>query len=338
METVVLFILLSGCTMFAPGLCREYYFVMAKKIWPEAQSYCRTYYTDLATIDSLEDMTRLTATVSPGFTDKAWIGLYDDLNSFKWSIIEPGFYGTGETQFRNWRSDPREPNDNGGNELCVEILLNGKWNDMPCQSLCQFVCYDRRKNASQSYVLVEQRKSFTEAQSYCRQFYTDLVSVRNETENQQVVKVLAGGSTWIGLYRSKVWSDGSNSSFLYWKKQPNLTGASCTTVDFSVSGQWTDEGCSLAQSFFCYSALTTTNVARTTEPTTTPQTAMEHTTCVGTTSEYVAGFTMRLSSQTTLTEAYIKDVVLQQIQDELIRRGLPGVIILRLRNVQEIKP
>ena len=113
--------------------------------------------------------------------------------------------------------------------------------------------FSGRKNASQSYVLVEQRKSFTEAQSYCRQFYTDLVSVRNETENQQVVKVLAGGSTWIGLYRSKVWSDGSNSSFLYWKKQPNLTGASCTTVDFSVSGQCTDEGCSLAQSFFCYS-------------------------------------------------------------------------------------
>ncbi|KAF3860950.1 hypothetical protein F7725_001205 [Dissostichus mawsoni] len=32
-----------------------------------------------------------------------WIGLYDDrLNSWKWSLSDPSFYGPGETEFRKW--------------------------------------------------------------------------------------------------------------------------------------------------------------------------------------------------------------------------------------------
>ena len=52
---------------------------------------------------------------------------------FKWS-------STNETiSFFNWA--PNEPNNVGGNELCVQVIAsNGLWNDVPCSIRDQIVC------------------------------------------------------------------------------------------------------------------------------------------------------------------------------------------------------
>ncbi|KAL0201640.1 hypothetical protein M9458_004827, partial [Cirrhinus mrigala] len=57
-------LLLSGCS----GLCRPYYYI-------NAQSYCRSKYTDLATLDSMGDVNRLINIVDAGYSGSVWIGL-----------------------------------------------------------------------------------------------------------------------------------------------------------------------------------------------------------------------------------------------------------------------
>ncbi len=98
----------------------------ASKTWTEAQKYCRQNYTDLATIDNMEEMNSLINTVNGSYSG---FGLYDDLNTWRWSLEDDVFYQERERDFRNWYHDP----DNlGGNELCVYVNNYGKWFDYSC--------------------------------------------------------------------------------------------------------------------------------------------------------------------------------------------------------------
>ncbi|XP_077088897.1 macrophage mannose receptor 1-like [Siphateles boraxobius] len=254
----------------------QYHFVNESKTWTEAQRYCRENYTDLATIDNMEEMNSLINTVNGSYNGSAWIGLYDDVNSWRWSLENNNFYQEGERDFRNWY---HEPNNNVGNELCVYMDHNGNWYDSSCENYYTFVCYDGRENASQKYVVVYEGRTWTGAQSYCREKYTDLASVSNETERQQIMSIVHyyyyyyygyfyGYNMWIGLHRNRLWSDQSSSSFTYWLpytpwdvSQPdngaNVQGQQgaqhCTAVSLKYFGQWTDESCFANLPFFCYS-------------------------------------------------------------------------------------
>uniref|UniRef100_A0A8C1MS37 C-type lectin domain-containing protein n=1 Tax=Cyprinus carpio TaxID=7962 RepID=A0A8C1MS37_CYPCA len=161
--------------------------------WAEAQRYCRDKYTDLATIENEQQTVQLIDTVNDDSIDLAWIGLYDDLNSWKWTLEDSDFFKVGEKDFRNWYNPG--PDNYGGQSMCM-IMYN-------------------------------------------------LVSIRNETENFKLQSLFSYyNSFWIGLYRTRSWSDQSNSSFSNWRTgQPDNAGNSeyCTAVSFSDSGNWTDE-------------------------------------------------------------------------------------------------
>uniref|UniRef100_A0A673IG88 C-type lectin domain-containing protein n=1 Tax=Sinocyclocheilus rhinocerous TaxID=307959 RepID=A0A673IG88_9TELE len=115
------------------------------------------------------------------------------------------------------------------------------------------------ENASATYVFIYQYKNWTEAQSYCREHHTDLISIRNETENQKIQYLLRNyyyyyyHNVWIGLYKTRSWSDQSNTSFTYWSTWQPDTAGSCTVVSFRDSGKWMDENCNYAFPFFCHS-------------------------------------------------------------------------------------
>lgn len=69
-----------------------------------------------------------------------------------------------------------------------------------------------------------------DAQSYCRQHHTDLASVRNQSENDQIQRTSNAQHIWIGLYRGPwKWSDGSSTSFLREKTSIHETHANNLT-------------------------------------------------------------------------------------------------------------
>uniref|UniRef100_A0A3Q1CLQ0 Uncharacterized protein n=1 Tax=Amphiprion ocellaris TaxID=80972 RepID=A0A3Q1CLQ0_AMPOC len=255
---LVIFVLTGSLVSISFAQTRQYFFVSTSLNWTNAQSICRRDYTDLATIESTADIVDVSNTTS-NYTGKAWIGLYDDLeNSWRWSFNDGSFYGAGEETYRNWLSS--QPNNVGGQQYCVELLSTspffGLWGDSECNMTKQFVCYNGTVNGTASFVLVETPLNWTDAQIFCRANYVDLASIRNSTENAVVTSTARGNFVWIGLYRQKVWSDGSNSLFRHWAdEQPDSGRERCVAAQFNNSGRWSDEDCSLAFPFICFTTI-----------------------------------------------------------------------------------
>uniref|UniRef100_A0A3B3X2Z4 C-type lectin domain-containing protein n=1 Tax=Poecilia mexicana TaxID=48701 RepID=A0A3B3X2Z4_9TELE len=184
----------------------EFHYINEAKNWTEAQQYCREKHTDLVTVTNMKDMKRL-INISAGYQSEAWIGLYyqtDGTRKWHWSQSEVKF-NESET---NWNTN--EPNDATGVQNCGIIWKNLKWGDLSCNDHRYFLCYD-------------ENKTWTEAQSYCRENHTDLISGTKQIEDEEVKNEIShvGSNTYIltGLFRDTWrWSDGSSFSFRHWNK------------------------------------------------------------------------------------------------------------------------
>ncbi|XP_041654995.1 macrophage mannose receptor 1-like [Cheilinus undulatus] len=188
---------------------------------------------------------------------RAWIGLYDNVNSWRWSLTNTSFYKPGESEFRNWR--PGQPNNAFSIEHCVVMYNDGLWNDDWCDFHRQPVCSDVT-GSNVTFVLAPTTMSWSDAVIYCREHHTDLASVRNMEENQKIKEQISVWRVWIGLSReSWKWLDGSRSTFRYWNDgEPNnqYKNEICVAADFGNSGKWEDCQCHYKRAFICYNALT----------------------------------------------------------------------------------
>ncbi|KAJ7382017.1 hypothetical protein OS493_037660 [Desmophyllum pertusum] len=112
------------------GSCYKYF---SKAVnWNAAKSACETLGSKLLVINSQAEQ----QAIPSKFPDaqKTWIGLYrDPKDKSRWLWVD----GTRPT-YTYWY--PREPNNHGGNEDCVEMVTGRKWNDMPCSFSLTYIC------------------------------------------------------------------------------------------------------------------------------------------------------------------------------------------------------
>ncbi|XP_053272716.1 aggrecan core protein [Pleuronectes platessa] len=289
---------LSGCLTFSTCLLHQYHFMSNAKTWTEAQSYCREKYTDLATIENTEEMKKLNDTVSAaGNSSEVWIGLYSHID-WKWS---DGFNQSG-AEYRNWY--PSQPNNDLANELCVVMSASGKWHDYGCHTQFQSVCFNGTLEDS-DFVPVNTAKTWSEAQRHCREHYTDLATVRNDTDNNKI-HTLIPSFAWIGLYRDPqiYWSDGSNYSFSSWYQGDHPLGSMkvvCGVADLEKGGNWRLISCEERKPFVCYSITTVKTLVK-----------------------------MRVKledSSLDLNDPAVKEQILKELQDRLKENGLSGVTL-----------
>ncbi|XP_051988517.1 macrophage mannose receptor 1-like isoform X1 [Xyrauchen texanus] len=245
--------ILSAVFSSSSCVARQYHFVNQNLSWTEAQRYCRENYTDLATINNKNDIEDLLKSVNDGQIQQVWIGLQKtDSYKWKWSLGDPAFYTGNNSQYRNWK--PGQPNGDGD----CSNMNPGQWNDYGCNNNLPFICYN---DSSKGFIPVLQTMTWRAAQNYCRENHTDLVSVRNQNENEQIdnirINAFTTSGVWIGLFRdSWEWSDQSNSSFRNWRKnKPDNSGGNenCALVWVkSDRGQWSDWTCDSKSQFVCH--------------------------------------------------------------------------------------
>ncbi|XP_035863604.1 macrophage mannose receptor 1-like [Sander lucioperca] len=99
-------------------------------------------------------------------------------------------------------------------------------------------------------------KNWQDAQSYCRENYTDLISGVQQLEDFKTQHPnhanYPWNTFWIGLFRDSdwSWSDGSSFSFRSWDEHKEYPKKTCamTTSD----GKWSSDDCNKTKPFFCY--------------------------------------------------------------------------------------
>ncbi|KAI4887036.1 hypothetical protein NFI96_005193 [Prochilodus magdalenae] len=238
-----LYVLLLFSALWTLSLCgtRHFHLVNVKKNWTEAQSYCRANYTDLATIESQQEMDAVLNLIG-GTRSYFWIGLRLNNKSWTWS-------DGSNSSYRYWNVG--EPNG-AASDYCVELSYYPQyysaygWYDSPCDWSRSFICYEELP-----LILINQNKTWREALRYCRENHVDLVSVHTEKVQLWVdvaVNYTSTANVWVGLRHTCAqgfwfWVSGSTICYQNWAPGngtgvEDCSGGERTGAVQSGSKQW----------------------------------------------------------------------------------------------------
>ncbi|XP_073763998.1 C-type lectin LmsL-like [Danio rerio] len=134
-EIFVLLSALSSCVN-----SHLFFFISENMTWPEAQTYCRLHYTDLATANDQADYDELINAVPQDLdgSSEMWIGLYRKSANAAWIWSDKSL-----SKFRLWGY--QQPNNYLGQQFCVGTSLDEQWNDLECTNKFPSVCYSVKK-------------------------------------------------------------------------------------------------------------------------------------------------------------------------------------------------
>jgi hypothetical protein len=123
----------GGCLMAELG-GSVYHRCPALMTWQAARAACQQRYADLLVLEQLDEHDLLLQQLDVPGGVRWWIGLHDlDLEgAHTWVDGAPLVKMTA-----NW--DSGQP-DNANNEDCVELQVEGQWNDLRCEIKRGFVC------------------------------------------------------------------------------------------------------------------------------------------------------------------------------------------------------
>uniref|UniRef100_A0A3Q3ITG4 C-type lectin domain-containing protein n=1 Tax=Monopterus albus TaxID=43700 RepID=A0A3Q3ITG4_MONAL len=120
--------------------------------------------------------------------------------------------------------------------------------------LC-YLSFSETAQNKKTYMFISSPLTWADAQSYCRQHYTDLATIESSAENSALYSTIPNGvNVWIGLYRNAwTWSDNSSSVFRNWKSgQPDNSNLNEYCVSEDSQHQWYDDNCQNQYAFICH--------------------------------------------------------------------------------------
>ncbi|KAK3517941.1 hypothetical protein QTP70_027899, partial [Hemibagrus guttatus] len=109
------------------------------------------------------------------------------------------------------------------------------------------------KTGTDRYIYINNTLTWSDAQTYCRTYYTDLVTIKDETENS-LIGALTSDWIWIGLFRDAwKWIDHTKISTITWQFGEPDNGMENETCAYVNNSQAADSQCTELMPFFCYS-------------------------------------------------------------------------------------
>ncbi|XP_055486625.1 C-type mannose receptor 2-like [Leucoraja erinacea] len=264
---------------------RLYFLIEQRNNWTEAREYCQRHYTGLLSIRSKEE----TEILSPLLAQVKWIGLFtgqlgtwswsngDVYQYANWSPTYPFKYTTGVPMCtyasnKGWAEEtcdtlfpficyldmprPRRllPGDN-------MLPPTGERKDITLRDTISGRNFRPNRNQTISsgdrmYYLIEEEKTWNKAWTYCRNHYTNLVSVRS-AEEASIVAMLVHGPQWIGLYTDGMsgwmWTNGDRFGYAKWGLwHPYNFNNSLPMCVAIFDAEWHEADCDFPFPFICY--------------------------------------------------------------------------------------
>ncbi|KAM6178327.1 secretory phospholipase A2 receptor [Rhynchocyon petersi] len=252
------------------------------KNWTTAQNFCVKEGGTLVSIENEVEQAFITMNLL-GQTTNVWIGLQDD-NYDKWLNGKPVIYA-------NWSPFDiiNIPHQNITEvkkhiPLCALLSSNpnfhfsGKWYFEDCgKEGYGFVCEKLQDTSgpavnisamysvpntldygNRTYKIINANMTWYTAMKTCLMHGAELVSITDQYHQSFLTIILnrLGHAHWIGLFTADNglnfdWSDGTKSSFIYWKDEESAFLGECVFAD--TSGRWSSTDCkSFLQGAICY--------------------------------------------------------------------------------------